>query len=92
MFGGACIPQRVHTIVISIQHSEKITLENLRQEVMTKVIKTVIPEQYLDKNSIFHINPCGEFVLGGPQVVILLINSLKKKTMLMICFFSAMRA
>lgn len=65
---GACIPQRVHTVVISVQHSEKIELENLRQEVMSKVVKTVIPPQYLDGNTIFHINPCGQFVMGGPQV------------------------
>jgi len=71
LVNGACIPQRVHTVVISIQHSEKIAIEDLRQEVMAKVIKTVIPKHYLDGNSIFHINPCGKFVLGGPQVIIL---------------------
>lgn len=70
MVGGACIPQRVHTVVISVQHSEKITLENLRQEVMSKVVKTVIPSQYLDERTVFHINPCGNFVMGGPQVCI----------------------
>lgn len=68
MVGGACIPQRVHTVVISVQHSEKIELENLRQEVMSKVVKTVIPPQYLDDKTVFHINPCGQFVMGGPQV------------------------
>lgn len=67
LVGGACIPQRVHTVVISVQHSEKIELENLRQEVMSKVVKTVIPPQYLDDKTIFHINPCGKFVMGGPQ-------------------------
>ena len=68
MVGGACIPQRVHTVVISVQHSEKISLEDLRQEVMSKVVKTVIPSQYLDDRTVFHINPCGQFVMGGPQV------------------------
>lgn len=67
---GACIPQRVHTVVISVQHSEKIFLGDLRKEVMSKVIKTVIPSQYLDDNTIFHINPCGKFVMGGPQVIL----------------------
>ncbi|XP_001942800.2 S-adenosylmethionine synthase [Acyrthosiphon pisum] len=67
LVGGACIPQRVHTVVISVQHSEKISLEDLRQEVMSKVVETVIPSQYLDDKTVFHINPCGQFVMGGPQ-------------------------
>lgn len=65
---GACIPRRVHTIVVSLQHSEKITLDELRSEVMSKVIKSVIPEKYIDENTVFHINPCGLFLIGGPQV------------------------
>jgi len=65
---GACIPQRVHTVVVSVQHSEKISLEDLRADVMTKVIRAVIPEKYLDEKTTFHINPCGLFVVGGPQV------------------------
>lgn len=38
---------------------------------MDKVIKAVIPEKYLDERTVYHINPCGQFVLGGPQVGIL---------------------
>nr|XP_018910512.1 PREDICTED: S-adenosylmethionine synthase isoform X4 [Bemisia tabaci] len=64
---GACVPLRVHTVVVSIQHSEKITLEELRTEIMNKVIKEVIPTKYLDDKTMFHINPCGQFVLGGPR-------------------------
>lgn len=64
---GACIPRRVHTVVVSIQHSEKITLEELRSEIMTKVIRVVIPEKYLDEKTVFHVNPCGLFITGGPQ-------------------------
>ncbi|KAK6633489.1 hypothetical protein RUM43_001070 [Polyplax serrata] len=64
---GACIPRRVHTIVVSVQHSEKIALEDLRKEVMMKVVKHVIPEKYIDEHTIFHINPCGLFLIGGPQ-------------------------
>lgn len=64
---GACIPQRVHTIVVSLQHSEKVTLEELRSEIHEKVVKVVIPEKYLDENTIVHINPCGSFIIGGPQ-------------------------
>lgn len=64
---GACVPSRVHTVVVSVQHSDKITLEDLRRDVMEKVIKAVIPEKYLDERTVYHINPCGQFVLGGPQ-------------------------
>ncbi|KAI8118004.1 S-adenosylmethionine synthase isoform X2 [Lucilia cuprina] len=64
---GAAVPKRVHTIVVSLQHSEKIALEDLRSEVMNKVIKVVIPAKYLDANTVVHINPCGLFVIGGPM-------------------------
>lgn len=64
---GACVPQRVHTIVVSLQHSEKVTLDTLREEVMEKVIKDVIPAKYFDANTIVHINPCGLFIIGGPM-------------------------
>merc|ERR1712165_531987 len=64
---GACIPIRVHTIVVSTQHSEKVSLEVLRQEIYDKVIKTTIPEKYLDDKTVCHINPCGNFVIGGPM-------------------------
>lgn len=65
---GACVPQRVHTVVVSVQHSEKITLDDLRSEIMERVIKKVIPAEYLDERTVFHINPCGLFIIGGPQV------------------------
>jgi hypothetical protein len=68
MSHGACVPLRVHTVVVSVQHSEKISLEELRADVMTKVIRVVIPEKYLDDGTTFHINPCGLFVVGGPLV------------------------
>jgi S-adenosylmethionine synthetase len=64
---GACIPQRVHTIVVSLQHSEKVSLEELRKEILEKVVKVVIPEKYLDSETVVHINPCGNFIIGGPQ-------------------------
>ncbi|CAB3237113.1 unnamed protein product [Arctia plantaginis] len=65
--GGATVPQRVHTVVVSLQHSEKITLETLREEIKDKVIKEVIPAHYLDDKTVIHINPCGNFIIGGPQ-------------------------
>lgn len=64
---GACVPVRVHTIVISAQHSEEIPLEDLRKEIMEKVIKVVVPSKYLSDSTIYHIQPSGRFVIGGPQ-------------------------
>lgn len=64
---GACIPVRVHTVVISTQHLAKATLEEVRRDVMELVIKPVIPEKYVDSNTIYHINPCGAFIYGGPM-------------------------
>jgi len=64
---GACIPTRVHTVVVSCQHSEKVTLEALRKDIMEKVVYTTIPKKYLDADTKFHINPCGNFVIGGPM-------------------------
>merc|ERR1712200_52712 len=64
---GACIPTRVHTVVVSVQHSEKVSLDHLRAEIMEKVVKTTIPQRYLDDNTVYHINPCGNFVIGGPM-------------------------
>lgn len=65
---GACIPIRVHTVVISTQHLAKASLEEVRRDVMEQVIKPVIPAQYLDDKTIYHINPCGLFIFGGPMV------------------------
>lgn len=42
-------------------------MEELRKEIREKVINVVIPEKYLDENTIIHINPCGNFIIGGPQ-------------------------
>ncbi|XP_015789065.1 S-adenosylmethionine synthase [Tetranychus urticae] len=63
---GAAIPSRVHTVVISVQHSPEITIPQLKEQVMEKVIKVVIPAKYLDDQTIYHINPCGKFITGGP--------------------------
>ncbi|KAL3877449.1 hypothetical protein ACJMK2_035153 [Sinanodonta woodiana] len=64
---GSCVPIRVHTVVISVQHDEKITVEELRKELMEKVVKPVIPEKYRDEKTIYHLQPSGKFVIGGPQ-------------------------
>jgi len=64
---GACVPIRVHTVVVSVQHSEDIELDQMRLELMEKVVKAVIPAQYLDSNTIYHLQSSGRFVIGGPQ-------------------------
>merc|ERR1719361_781728 len=61
------IPQRVHTIVVSTQHSEKVSLDVLREDIIEKVIKYVVPAKYLDANTVYHLNPSGRFVIGGPH-------------------------
>merc|ERR1711910_190549 len=65
--GGACVPIRVHTGVVSCQHSEKVTLEALRKDIMEKVVHTTIPKKYITPETKYHINPCGNFVIGGPM-------------------------
>ena len=64
---GAVTPIRVDTIVISTQHAEEITTEDLRSELMEKIVKKVIPKNLLDDRCVFHIQPSGRFVIGGPQ-------------------------
>ncbi|XP_061196204.1 S-adenosylmethionine synthase-like [Saccostrea echinata] len=64
---GACVPLRVHSVVISAQHDETVTLERLRKELMEKVVYYVIPQKYLDKDTRYHIQPSGKFIIGGPQ-------------------------
>lgn len=64
--GSNIIPVRVNTIVVSTQHSEEISTGDLRNELMEKVVLNVIPGKYLDDKTIFHIQPSGRFVIGGP--------------------------
>ena len=71
---GACVPKRIHTIVISTQHDESIALEDLRQQLKEKVIKPVIPAHLVDSNTIYHLNPSGMFVIGGPMVSYYLVT------------------
>jgi len=65
--GGAVIPLRVHTVVISTQHAPDVSNEEIRKGLMEHIIKKVIPEKYLDSKTVFHLNPSGRFVIGGPQ-------------------------
>lgn len=56
---GAMIPQRVHTILISTQHSPDVTNDQIHKDLMEHVIKAVVPSKYLDDKTIFHLNPSG---------------------------------
>ena len=60
-------PVRVDTVVISTQHDPDVSLETIREDILEKVIKTVIPEEFLDAKTRYFINPTGRFVIGGPQ-------------------------
>jgi S-adenosylmethionine synthetase len=61
-------PARVDTVVISSQHSPDVTLKEMREDIIEKVIKPVIPSDLLDEERItYHINPTGRFVVGGPM-------------------------
>ena len=60
-------PERIGAVVISTQHSPEVKYETLREMVIEEVIKKVVPAQYLDRNTVFHVNPTGRFVIGGPQ-------------------------
>lgn len=63
-----CKPYKVKTVVISSQHSPDITLKEMREDIIEKVIKPVIPIDLLDEEDVvFHINPTGRFVVGGPM-------------------------
>uniref|UniRef100_A0A8B9R942 S-adenosylmethionine synthase n=1 Tax=Astyanax mexicanus TaxID=7994 RepID=A0A8B9R942_ASTMX len=64
---GVMEPIRVHTVVISVQHTPDITLSEIRKNLMEKVVKTVIPAKYLDDRTIYHLLPSGKFLIGGPQ-------------------------
>ena len=59
-------PVRVHTIVLSTQHNADIDLETLKKDIKEKVINYVVPNELLDENTKYYINPTGRFVIGGP--------------------------
>ncbi len=60
-------PVRVDTVVVSTQHDPEVSNETLRETLIEKIIRPVIPTALLDDDTVFHINPTGRFVIGGPQ-------------------------
>ncbi|MBI2997133.1 MAG: methionine adenosyltransferase [Deltaproteobacteria bacterium] len=60
-------PVRVQSVVISTQHSPDIEYGKLRETIIDGVVRAVIPREYLDQNTTYHVNPTGRFVVGGPQ-------------------------
>lgn len=60
-------PVKVTTVVVSSQHSADVELETLRKDIIEKVIKTTVPAELMDDDTVFYVNPTGRFVVGGPQ-------------------------
>jgi len=60
-------PRRVDSVVVSTQHSPAVSRERLEELVREEVVKPVIPEQFLDERTKYHVNPTGRFVIGGPM-------------------------
>jgi len=65
-YDGA-VPRRVHTVVVSTQHAEDVTTETIRADLEKHLIRAELPESLLDGDTIFHVNPTGRFVIGGPM-------------------------
>lgn len=60
-------PVRIHTVVLSTQHTADISHTQLQEAVMEEIIKPVLPAHWLTDDTVYHINPTGRFVIGGPQ-------------------------
>jgi S-adenosylmethionine synthetase len=60
-------PVRVDTVVVSTQHAPHVSNKQIRKEIIEKVIKASVPAKLLDKRTVYHVNPTGRFVTGGPQ-------------------------
>ena len=60
-------PRRIHTLVLSTQHSPDVSHDQLRKEVIQQILKPSVPGEWLDGDTIYHVNPTGRFVIGGPM-------------------------
>jgi S-adenosylmethionine synthetase len=60
-------PYRIDAVVVSTQHADHVSNEQIREDIIEKVIKRVIPQELLDEQTKYHINPTGRFVIGGPM-------------------------
>ncbi len=60
-------PKRIHTVVVAAQHAPSITYRQLRKQIIEKVVLPVLPKRLVDRNIVYHINPTGRFVIGGPK-------------------------
>ncbi len=60
-------PKRIHTVVISTQHEDSVSYKKLQRDIIQKVILPTLPKRLVDKDTIFHVNPTGRFVVGGPK-------------------------
>ena len=60
-------PKRIHTVLISTQHSPDIKYNSLRKQIIEKIIMPVLPKRLVDKDLVIHVNPTGRFVIGGPK-------------------------
>ena len=66
-YGDDGKPKRIHTVVISTQHTEDISYRELKKQIIEQIIVPVLPAKLVDKKIIYHVNPTGRFVVGGPK-------------------------
>ena len=64
---GEMIPKRIHTVLISTQHNEDVSNEQIRKDLREKVCDEVLPKDLVDKNTKYFLNPSNRFVIGGPM-------------------------
>jgi len=60
-------PKRIHTVVVATQHAPSVNYKTLRKQVIENVVLPVLPKRLVDKNVVYHVNPTGRFVVGGPK-------------------------